>query len=288
MQSTRSRFRCPRCGEALTPWLRALDLADAVCLQLCHTWLLPAGYFLQRESALLRGSYLASPPAFPWLFAPMTSWWLRVHPDRIRTSGCCGMNFVPGAPNLVCACGHEVGIGYKDCLGPYWYSLHESVVREDAADETPPRAIEERLARARERVEAPIPTTAYDPGKGSAGLFVETWHEARNLSDVEVDYGGGIDAPALVITSPQLPVGATLIVPIPWCQLVRFLVLGEQPWGEVALPLSWKGDGLEEQQVQLTRRKRRLLLTVWGPGQASWAVTISPKAWAAEWARLRD
>jgi hypothetical protein len=37
----------------------------------------------------------------------------------------------------------EVGIGHRDCLGPRWYALHESVVGEDAVDDAPPPAIAE-------------------------------------------------------------------------------------------------------------------------------------------------
>jgi hypothetical protein len=165
VRSTRSRFCCPRCNAALTPWSRALALADAVCLQGDQTWLVPAGWFVRRDSVLLRGSsyFAAGPPTFSWLFAPLTSWWLRTHPDPMRSIGCCGLaSYGPDAPNLVCACGHEVGLGYRDCIGPHWYALHESVVREDAADDAPPPAIAERLARARELVEAPITRAAHE------------------------------------------------------------------------------------------------------------------------------
>lgn len=283
----KSRFCCPRCHAALTPWLRALELAEAACLRASQTWLVPAGWFLRRDSELLRGADLrADLPTFPWLFAPLTRWWLHVHP--MRAGGCCGMAFTgPDAPNLLCACGHEVGIGYRDCIGPHWYALHESVVREDAVDEAPPVAIAEGLARARELVTAPITTAAHDPKGGSViGLDTADWQEALHMSDIQLECGGGIDDPALVIASPQLPEGARLIVPIPWCQLLRPLVLGEQPWGELALPLTWKRERLEEERVRLLRRKRRILLTVWGK-QKKWAVTMSPKAWKSAWARLR-
>jgi hypothetical protein len=266
--------------------LRSLELAEALCPQADQNWLVPAGWFVRRDSPLLHGVYLSPPPTFPWLVAPLTSWWLDVHPDPMRTSGCCGLSFrPPDTPNLLCGCGHEVGIGYKDCIGPHWYALHESVVREDTVDDAPPLPISDRLGRMRERVEAPITWTAHNPGgRGAWFRDVTTWHEARHLGDIRVEVGGGIDAPMLVMTSPQLPEGSGLIVPIPWWQLVRHLVLAEQPWGEIALPLLWK---TAQHQVHLTRRKRRLLLTLWEKGDAAWAVTISPKAWRAAWVRLR-
>lgn len=290
MKSTRTRFCCPRCRAPLTPWLRALELADAVCLQAAKTWLVPAGWFVRRDSELLRTAQLAYVPNFPWMFAPLTNWWLNVHPDPMRTNGCCGLSFFgPDSPNLLCACGHEVGIGYRDCLGPHWYALHESVGQEDTPEDLPPIAITERLARVRERVENPLMATAHHPGGTNASIsYPDTWHEALHLADMQLEYGGGIHTPALVMTSPQLPTETSLIVPIPWCQIVRALVLDERPWGELALPLTWTTDGLEEHQVHLIRRKRRLLLTLWVKGQAKWAVTISPKAWLAAWARLRD
>jgi hypothetical protein len=272
--------------------MRALALADAVCLQGAQTWLVPAGWFVRRDSELLRGADLRGHlPTFPWLFAPLTRWWLRLHPDPRRTVGCCGLNFFGAdAPNLLCACGHEVGIGHEDCIGPHWYSLHESVVREDVADDAPPTALAERLARARELVEAPITRVSHDPKGGSViGGDTYGWHTLLHLADVNLEYGGGIGDPALVIGSPQLPEGARLIVPIPWCQLVRPLVLAEQPWGELALPLEWESRGTDEQRLRarLSRRKRRILLTVWKK-RTGWAVTISAKAWKAAWARLRD
>lgn len=289
MGLVKSRFCCPRCNAALTPWSRALELADAVCLQGSQTWLVPAGWFVRRDSTLLRGADLREDlPTFPWLFAPLSGWWLRTHPDPMRSVGCCGMAFSgPGAPNLLCACGHEVGIGHRDCIGPHWYALHESVIREDALDEAPPAAIAQRLAQARELVRAPMTRVAHDPKGGSViGLDTSDWHEALHLADVQLECGGGFDDPALVIASPQLPEGARLIVPIPWHQLVRPLVLAEQPWGEMALPLTWKSERSDEQHVRLLRRKRRILLTVWGK-RTGWVVTISLKAWKAAWARLR-
>ena len=287
MGLVKSRFSCPRCNAALTPWLRALELADAVCLHTSQTWLVPAGWFVRRDSELLRGADLRGDlPTFPWLFAPLTSFWLRVHP--MRAFGCCGMAFSgPDAPNLLCACGHEVGIGHRDCIGPHWYALHESVVREDAVDDAPPAAIAQRLARARELVTASIARAAHAPREGSViGLDISDWQKALHLADVQLECGGGIDDPALVIASPQLPEGARLSVPTPWCQLVRSLVLGEQPWGQLALPLTWKRERLEEQHVRLLRHKRRILLTVCGE-RTGWAVTMSSKAWKAAWARLR-
>lgn len=217
MTPIRTRFRCPRCDKKLTPWSRALELADAVYLQGERTWLLPAGWFVRWDSELLRGASMAHRlPSFPWLFAPLTSFWLRVHPDPRRTVGCCGLAcFGPDVPNLLCACGHEVGLGYRDCCGPHFYSLHESVVREDAPDEAPPTAIPERLARARELLGATIPGAAYDPGsRGVSSAFPETWHSAPLLHEVRLECGGGLDEPALGITSPQLPEGARLIVPL--------------------------------------------------------------------------
>ncbi|WAS99102.1 hypothetical protein [Nannocystis punicea] len=283
----RSRFCCPRCGEALTPWVRELELAEAVNLQESNTWVLPSGWFVRRDSELLAGSAFTYGPAnHPWVFAPMTNWWLRVHSDPLRTVGCCGLAcFGPERPNLVCACGEEVGLGYCDCIGPYWYALHESVVHEQEVDAAPPQAIAERLTRLRERVARPIVRAGYAPG-GRQPLHHDpsSWREALRLGEVRVDCGGGIEDPALVIASQQLPAGAQLVVPLPWCQLVRLVVLEEQPWAETESPLTWQhGNG---PAVCVSRHSRQVLLTTWGPGDASWAVTIEARAWAEAWARF--
>jgi len=243
-----------------------------------------------REAPLLAGSHLAGLTGYAWLFAPLSEWWLRVHSDPMRTVGCCGLNFYGlDKPNLLCACGLEIGIGHGDCIGPHWYALHESVVREDAVEAVQAPALEGRLARARARVAAPINLAAYDPGgRGTNADDPPSWGRALHLAELEVACGGGIDAPVLVIASPQLPADARLVVPIPWCQLVRFLVLAERPWGETTEPLTWKSVSAEAQHVRLSRRKRKVLMTVWGPGRAEWAVTMNPLAWASAWARPHD
>ncbi|PCC75464.1 hypothetical protein SAMN02745121_00003 [Nannocystis exedens] len=286
----RSRFRCPRCGEALTPWSRELELAEALNPFESQTWLLPSQWFVRRDHPRLRDSYLGGHPAsYPWLFAPLTRWWLRVHPDPRRTAGCCGLACC-GAdlPNLVCACGLEIGLGYRDCAGPHWFALHETVVHEQAVDPTPPRSIAGRLARLRQRVGRPIARPGYDPGGRNAWHRERTtWNEALRLRAVTIDCGGGSEDPALVIESPQLPAGAQLVVPLPWCQLVRLVVLGEQPWAESESPLTWMSGAREGPRVCVSRYRRRVLLTAWGPGQASWAVTIEVRAWAEAWAGLR-
>ncbi|WAS99101.1 hypothetical protein [Nannocystis punicea] len=285
-----SRFCCPRCGEALTPWVRRLELAEAVNLHDSHTWVLPSGWFVRRDSGLLPAPHLSERPAnYPWVFAPMSKWWLGVHSDPRRTVGCCGLaSYGPELPNLVCACGQEVGLGYRDCLGPYWYSLHESVVHEQEVDPDPPRGIAERLARLRERVAGPIARMGYDPGGRHASHQHDppSWDATLRLAEVTLDCGGGVDEPALVIESQQLPAGAQLVVPLPWCQLVRLAALGEQPWAETESPLTWKHERRGGPRVCVSRRKRRVLLTAWGPGSASWAVTIAVRAWADAWARL--
>lgn len=282
----RSRFRCPRCGAALTSWLRELELADALNLHMSHTWSLPSRWFVRRDSPLLRGSLLTEPASYPWLLAPSMKW-LRIHADGARTIGCCGLaHYGPELPNLVCACGHEIGLGYRDCIGPYWFSLHASVVREEAVDAAPLQRLAERLTGLRARVAGPVARTGYDPGgRGAWHHDTTTWDDATRLNEVALDCGGGVDDPAITITSPQLPAGAQLVVPLPWCQLVRLVVLCEKPWAETSSPLRWQNG--EQPRVSVSRHRRRVLLTAWGKGDASWAVTFEVRAWAGAWARLR-
>ncbi|MBZ5712585.1 hypothetical protein [Nannocystis pusilla] len=283
------RFRCPRCDVPLTPRLQALELAEALCLQADQTWLLPAGWFVRRDDPMLAGSYQAQVlPDYPWLLAPLPSRWVKLHPDPARVVGCCGLNWRPDAPNLVCRCGHEIGFGHGDCIGPHWYSLHASAVREEAVREARPPDYAGRLARARELVAAPITSPPHQPGRCLVMADeVPSWDQALHLAELELACGGGIDDPALVIASPQLPADARLVVRIPWCQLVRQLVLAEKPWAENELPLAWKSPRKDAPQVELSRHRRRVLMTVWGPGGSEWAVTMSLSTWADAWARLR-
>ncbi|MCY1066356.1 hypothetical protein OV090_16370 [Nannocystis sp. RBIL2] len=284
------RFRCPRCDVPLTPRLRALELMEALCLQGDQTWLLPAGWFVRRDDPRLASPYLATALAdYPWLLAPLPSRWIRVHPDPARTTGCCGLNWWgPDKPNLVCRCGHEIGFGHGDCIGPHWYSLHASTVREEAIAETAPPDYAGRLARARELVAAPITSPPHDPGgRPAMADDVPSWDRALHLAELELTCGGGIEDPSLMIASPQLPAEARLVVPIPWCQLVRQLVLAEKPWAENELPLGWKSPRQDAPQVELSRHRQRVLMTVWGPGRSEWAVTMRPSTWADAWARLR-
>ncbi|MCY0995212.1 hypothetical protein OV203_49255 [Nannocystis sp. ILAH1] len=289
MTPMRSRFRCPRCGEVLTPWSRELELAEALNPFESQTWLLPAQWFVRWDHPGLRDSYLGGHPAsYPWLFAPLTRWWVQVHPDSRRTAGCCGLAYGgSGPPNLVCACGLEIGVGHRDCSGPHWYALHESVVHEQEVDATPLQATAGRLARLRYRVGRPVARPGHDPGGGNVWHHERaTWNEALRLRELTIDCGGGIEDPALVIESPQLPPGAQLVVPLPWCQLVRLAALGEQPWGEAESPLTWMSGLREGPHVCVSRYRRRVLLTAWGPDPTSWAVTIEVRAWADAWAWL--
>lgn len=281
----RSRFCCPSCGAALTPWLRELELAEAVNLSEDETWAVPGGWFVRRDAPLLAGTYLAEGATeYPWLLAPLSARWLRVHGELMRRVGCCGLSF-GGLPNLLCACGAEVAGGYGDCIGAHWYALLASVVREQAADGERPIDVATRLARARELAGAPIAAEGCTLPR--AVIYLDdpgSWGPALRLSDVRLGCGGGVGEPALVIESAQLPGGDALVLPIPWCQLVRLLVLDETPWADPQVPLTWKrGEG---PQVQVARSEGRVLLTVWRRHESA-AVTLDANRWTDAWADLR-
>lgn len=294
MTSTLSRFCCPACGAALTPWLRELTLGEAAATHASGTWLLPGGTFVRRDGPLQpAGPALAN---HPWLLPPIDERWLRPHPDQARTIGCCGMNYRPDLPNLTCPCGQEVGFGHRDCCGPHWYALHQSVLREQTDDPAPLTALDGPLAQLRALVAGPLPAiTAWPPNNKSTYPWdVDTWKAAPRLRDVGLHCGGGVEAPMLMLRSMQLPTGTALYVPIRWPQLVRSLVLAEEPWGTPAVPLTWQADHATPLSpgprttttVQLTRSTTTVLVTVW-QGHDTWAVRISASRWRSAWARLR-
>lgn len=294
MTSTLSRFCCPACGAALTPWLRELTLSDAVEIDASDTWLLPGGTFTRDDGPLqLRGPHL---PKHPWLLAPIDEPWLRPHPDHMRTLGCCGMSFRPDLPNLTCPCGQEVGFGYRDCCNPHWYALHESVRREQTADPEPPPPVDEHLAKLRALVDGPLPPLAAWP-PNNVHTFpgdLETWKQAPRLRDMGLWCGGGIEAPTLLLRSMQLPPATAFHIPIRWPQLVRSLVLGEQPWGTPRVPLTWQAHRTPAvasaprttATVQVSRADAAVLLTV-RQDRDTWAVRISASRWRAAWTHLR-
>lgn len=289
VRSRSSRFCCPACGAALTPWLRELTLGEALAIRESRTWLLPGGTFAHRYGPLLRDSQAGPPMAdYPWLLPPLGERWLRAHPDRGRWQGCCGMSYCVGQPNLVCPCGQEVGFGYRDCCNPHWYALHEAVVVEVADEPEPQPPWRERLARARARVDASLPEMTRWVPRGS-GVYhgdASTWDEALRLVDVRLACGGGAAEPALMLASAQLPAGSALVLPIPWSQLARLLVLDEQPWGSPDVPLTWQRMGESVPHVQVSQRGRTVLVTSWR-GTESGAVRIDTGRWIRAWARLR-
>lgn len=282
-----SRFLCPRCDAALTPWLRPLPTADALCMTSSWTWLLPAEHYLHREDPRL-GAPWNSFTDYPWLIPPQPERTIKHHPDGQRTIGCCGLSYRgPEHPNLVCACGEEIGIGYCDCCGPHWYALRASVRREESEEEDPTAELAAGLAHLR-RICSGAATpmvAARDPNNVVLHDDVESWPGARRLIEIGLACSGDEADPELLLTSPQLPDGLPLVLPIPWCQLVRLIVLQVTPWGEPELPMTWQGDRKGAPQVQVSWRDGLVLLTLW-PGQTVTAVTFPAAAWTAAWARL--
>ncbi len=293
------RFHCIGCGLAVTPWLRELKLADAQARYESRTSLVPGGWFVH-DDALQAGMWRA-PARHPWLIAPLPGRWLRPHPDAGRSSGCCGMNFVPELPNLVCACGREVGFGYRDCCGPQWYALGEQLALGVIDDPAPPRGVAWGLARAQEIVDAAPVAGAPEAIGGHVdhrvsaprkiGGWVDhedpsTWSAAPRLGELRLSCSGGAEAPVLTIEAPELD-GAALVVAVPWVVLMRFFALAERPWGDPAVPLSWQASVADAPIVHLSGHRKVVLMTIWGPGQQSSAVRFKAAAWAGAWARLR-
>lgn len=286
---TLRRFHCPRCDAALTPWLRELTLADALCTQESGTWLMPAGFFARRGTALLDAWPTAPFAAFPWLLAPQDERWIKPHPDMNRTIGCCGLSFRGEEfPNLVCPCGHEVGVGYRDCCGPHWYRLHESVVTRDSEDARPLRDLDARLARARQVVTSARPerevftSSATDAYAGDPS----TWSGAPWLDDPSLTCTGGEPETTLVIEADGMPDGKAAFLPVPWPVIVRFVALEESPWGSPDVPLVWKrADGPE---VHIARADDVVLCTAWTRrAEDNVAMVFDAAEWSAAWDRLR-
>lgn len=289
MQPRLSRFGCPRCAAPLTPWLRELTLPEARATLESETWMLPGGTFVHRDGALLAGR-LAVPVQgqYPWLLAPLGPAFLREHPEAVRTIGCCGLSFVPGLPNLVCPCGQEVGFGYRDCCNPHWYALHASVTVEQRDDPAPSGPPDERLAQARALVAGALPAVAAWPANRPHVEHADpsTWRAAPRLRDLGLQCGGGVESPLLMFRSTQLPRATALVVPIPWAQLVRFMVLAEEPAGCPDVPLTWQFGARDAPTVQVARSGTTVLITVW-QREHTWAVRISASRWRKAWMRLR-
>jgi hypothetical protein len=281
------RFLCPRCGATLTPWLRALSLAEAQASFESRTWLVPGGWFLHCDE-LRAGAWDGGLRAYPWLIAPLPPRWLRPHPDPLRSGGCCGMGFDEERPNLVCACGHEVGIGYRDCCNPQWYALREQVGQAELDDPAPPQGVAHGLARARAIVDGtPVAAAPCTVGRGVDLDDPSSWSAAPRLHELRLSCSGGEADPVLAIESPELPAGAALVVPVPWVVLVRMIALGERPWGAPEVPLPWQSMRAAAPIVHLSGRRKVVLMTVWGPGAQASAVRFTAAAWAGAWARLR-
>lgn len=288
MSGSLSRFHCPQCDTVLTPWLRPLAIAEALCPQSSWTTLVPAEHFVHRDDPVLRGQAWPHLVDYPWRLAPLSERWMMHHPDIQRTIGCCGLSYRgPEHPNLVCACGEAVGLGYCDCCGPHWYALHASVRREEAEDEEMPLDLAAGLAHLRRICGGPAATIAATRDNNNVVLHDEPgrWSAALRLTTLGLACGGGEADPELLLTSPQLPDGIPLVLPIPRGQLVRLIVLQSVPWGEPELPMTWQGDRSGAPQVQVSRRDERVLVTLW-PGQTVNAVTVPAAAWTAAWVQL--
>lgn len=282
-----SRFRCPRCDAAVTPWLRPLPTADALCPQSSHTWLLPAEHYLRHDDPHLHPHRSPKLADYPWCLPPLPGRWLEHHPDQQRTIGCCGLSYRgPDLPNLVCPCGEPIGLGYCDCCGPHWYALHRSVRHEQTDDDDPPPDLTAGLAHMQRLCAgppSPLPA-ARDRLRTLCHDDTDDWRAALPLTTLDLTCSGGDADPELRLTSPQLP--GPLVLPIPRGQLLRLLVLQSVPWGDPDLPMTWQGDRHPAPQVQVSRHADRILLTLW-PGQSTAAITMPAAAWSAAWTRLR-
>jgi hypothetical protein len=89
-----------------------------------------------------------------------------------------------------------------------------------------------------------------------------------------------------MLRSTPLPTATALVVPIPWPQLVRLLVLAEPPYGSPDVPLTWQAGHQDAPTVQVSCSGTTVLVTVW-QREHSWAVRTSRSRWCAAWARLR-
>jgi hypothetical protein len=281
----RHRFLCPRCHSALTPWLRELTWREALCVEGDDTSLVPAGHFVHRDAAGVDWT----PEAFPWLLAPLGAKWLVAHPDPARTVGCCGLAFLNGAPNLLCPRGHEVGAGYRDCLGPHWYALSEEVERQSERDPSPPPDPAPALERARALAAAPPPSGLEhfaDRRPAVRPDATETWLDALWLEAPSLALTGGEASPALVARATGLPPGRALLWPAPWPLLARLLCLDVPPFGDAEAPLGWRGgDG---PTVNVVRGDALVLLTSHRRhADEAGAFVFDAAEWSDAWARLK-
>lgn len=125
-----ARFRCRRCGRALTPALRLVtDLL--VLSDRPGTSLVPAGMFwpvAMIPPGPTRRMHVAEDFAGRFAVALADLVDVLPHPDPRRLIGCCGPNGTAG-PNRVCACGREVGTERSDCLGSRAAYLDPALVR---------------------------------------------------------------------------------------------------------------------------------------------------------------
>jgi hypothetical protein len=283
----RHRFLCPRCRSALTPWLREFTLREALSAR-DETWLLPGGFFANRDAAVFGDDVPTSAEGYPWLLAPLGERWLKAHPDLGRTTGCCGLTYRDEeSPNLVCPRGHEVGLGHRECRGPHWYALDGELEQQSERDPKPIADPGPRLERARALVARPAPELA--PFAGGAHDIrhdePEGWIGALWLEAPSIECAGGEAAPSLVLRAKGLPADRALFLRTPWPQIVRLLCLDETPWGSPDVPLVWR-DG-DAPAVNLSRHDDLILLTTReGEPSGRVAVVFDAAEWAGAWARV--
>ncbi len=89
--------------------------------------LVPAGAFTRRRHGSVSGQVL---------IRAGDARNVRPHPDSGRRAGCCGLDGLDG-PNVVCACGAEVGTEWSDCWMPHALALEPgatALVDADAPD----------------------------------------------------------------------------------------------------------------------------------------------------------
>ena len=112
-------FECAACGHAITRPVALLPPDQPVKLEDGEP-AVPEGYFALSDDEYWTGS--AGCPLINLKDLIGT----RHHPDGRRLSGCCGPDGCDG-PNLVCACGREVGTEKSDC-----WMAHAAVLLPDA------------------------------------------------------------------------------------------------------------------------------------------------------------
>ena len=124
-------FKCGECETGLTAPVR--ELTDSSVL--VDPWETPMDEY-GGEDYLPAGSYtVATSDENPrkdhvghFILNNADTTNIRLHENRERTSGCCGLDGMDGA-NLLCENGHEVGTKRSDCWTLHYVAFDPTLVR---------------------------------------------------------------------------------------------------------------------------------------------------------------